>query len=76
MIVNKRNIDKGRTAMLMGALSVAGFLMLLLLQGCARMGNPDGGWFDETPPRVIGADPAEGATNVKKKRCSSILMSI
>ena len=58
MIVNKRNIDKGRTAMLMGALSVAGFLMLLLLQGCARMGNPDGGWFDETPPRVIGADPA------------------
>lgn len=68
MIVNKRNIDKGRTAMLMGALSVAGFLMLLLLQGCARMGNPDGGWFDETPPRVIGADPAEGATNVKKKK--------
>ena len=42
MIVNKRNIDKGRTAMLMGALSVAGFLMLLLLQVCSRMGNPDG----------------------------------
>ena len=43
-------------------------LTLLLLQGCARMGNPDGGWYDETPPKVIGADPAEGATNVNKKK--------
>ena len=43
-------------------------LALLLLQGCARMGNPDGGWYDETPPKVIGAEPAEGATNVSKKK--------
>lgn len=43
-------------------------LTLALLQGCARMGNPDGGWYDETPPKVIGADPADGATNVNKKK--------
>lgn len=40
----------------------------LLLHSCARMGNPDGGWYDETPPRVTGADPGEGATGVRKKK--------
>lgn len=35
---------------------------------CARMGNPDGGWYDEVPPRVVGASPAERATNVSQKR--------
>lgn len=43
-------------------------LTLALLQSCARMGNPDGGWYDETPPKVTGADPADGATNVSKKK--------
>lgn len=41
---------------------------VLLLTSCARMGNPDGGWFDEVPPRVVGASPAEHATNVSQKR--------
>lgn len=48
-------------------LSLAG-VGLLLLFSCARMGNPDGGWYDETPPKVIGAEPMEGATNVGKKK--------
>ncbi len=39
-----------------------------LLVSCARMGQPDGGWYDETPPRVIGASPAEGATDVSAKK--------
>ena len=39
-----------------------------LLVSCARMGQPDGGWYDETPPRVIGASPAEGATGVSAKK--------
>lgn len=43
-------------------------LFVLVLMGCARMGNPDGGWYDETPPRVVGATPADRATNVKTKR--------
>ncbi len=43
-------------------------LAFLLLASCAKMGQPDGGWFDETPPKVIGANPADGAVNVKSKK--------
>ncbi|MCR4602423.1 MAG: Ig-like domain-containing protein [Prevotella sp.] len=32
------------------------------------MGNPDGGWYDDTPPRVVSASPAEGAINVSSKK--------
>ena len=32
------------------------------------MGQPDGGWFDETPPKVIGASPADKGVNVKQKK--------
>lgn len=32
------------------------------------MGQPDGGWYDETPPHVIGANPADKATGVKSKK--------
>ena len=35
---------------------------------CARMGNPDGGWYDDTPPFVVSATPADGATDVKAKK--------
>ena len=41
---------------------------LLLVQSCARMGAPDGGWYDETPPRVIGATPADKALNVDNNK--------
>lgn len=43
-------------------------LAFLLLASCAKMGQPDGGWYDETPPKVIGADPADGGINVKSKK--------
>ena len=48
-------------------------LMLLaafLLGSCARMGQPDGGWYDETPPRIMGAAPADKGTNVKNRKIS------
>ena len=48
-------------------------LMLLaafLLGSCARMGQPDGGWYDETPPRIMGAAPADKGTNVKSQKIS------
>ncbi|MCO6025623.1 Ig-like domain-containing protein [Prevotella cerevisiae] len=47
------------------------FLLLvlpLIVSSCARMGQPDGGWYDETPPRVVGASPADGSTNVNTKK--------
>ena len=31
------------------------------------MGAPDGGWYDETPPHVVGAMPAEKSTHVSKR---------
>lgn len=54
---------------------IGGGLSLLLtvviggvLTSCARMGNPDGGWYDETPPKVLGATPADKATEVKAQK--------
>lgn len=41
---------------------------LTCIVGCARMGSPDGGWYDETPPRIIACTPEENATGVKGKR--------
>ncbi len=39
----------------------------LSLVGCARPGSPDGGPYDETPPRVVSASPAEGAINSRPR---------
>ena len=32
------------------------------------MGSPDGGWYDDDPPRIISSTPADQATNVKEKK--------
>ena len=32
------------------------------------MGQPDGGWFDDDPPVVIGSDPADQSTNISSKK--------
>ncbi|MBO4851914.1 MAG: Ig-like domain-containing protein [Prevotella sp.] len=31
------------------------------------MGQPDGGWYDETPPHVVGATPEDQSTNVRAR---------
>jgi len=41
---------------------------LLLAVGCARMGSPDGGWYDDDPPVVLGSMPADKATGVNTKK--------
>lgn len=43
-------------------------LCMGLLGSCARMGSPDGGWYDDDPPRILGSMPAERATDVKTKK--------
>lgn len=43
-------------------------LALILTAACASIGNPDGGRFDETPPRVVGSSPVDGAVNVSKRK--------
>ncbi len=32
------------------------------------MGQPDGGWYDETPPKVVSCRPADKSTNVNSKK--------
>ena len=44
------------------------FGCLLLAVGCARMGSPDGGWYDDDPPVVLGSTPADKATGVNTKK--------
>ncbi len=41
---------------------------MVSLLGCARMGSPDGGWYDERPPEVIRTVPEIWATNVDEKK--------
>ena len=41
---------------------------LMLITSCARMGQPDGGWYDETPPRVINTSPKDRATGVTQHK--------
>ncbi len=49
-------------------LSVYLFICSFLILSCARPGQPDGGWYDETPPRVVGATPADKATKVSSRK--------
>lgn len=47
------------------------FLLVLAgLYACASQGQPDGGPYDETPPKFVRANPEPGATNNKRKKIS------
>jgi len=39
-----------------------------VVSSCAKMGNPDGGWYDEMPPQVIGAEPEDKGINVNSRK--------
>ena len=43
-------------------------MAVLLTAACARMGQPDGGWYDEIPPHVIKTTPADQSINVSTKK--------
>lgn len=43
-------------------------LLALIVVSCARMGSPDGGMYDETPPVMVNSHPAIGAINSNEKR--------
>lgn len=44
------------------------FCVACAIISCARMGQPDGGWYDDDPPKVIGSTPADQSANVKSKK--------
>ena len=48
------------------ACSVSSFLLVFF--SCARMGTPDGGWYDETPPRIIHTSPMDKSVNASSKK--------
>ena len=64
-----RHIIKKLSAILTKTLPLGGVgVGLFLLSSCARMGSPDGGWYDDTPPHVISSTPADGGINIKAKK--------
>ena len=44
------------------------FSLVAVLASCAKMGQPDGGWYDETPPQIVGCSPADKGVNVRSKK--------
>ena len=44
------------------------FIIATIVASCARMGQPDGGWYDDDPPKVIGSSPLDQSANVHSKK--------
>ena len=67
----KKGKDIGRRMRMLVAVGVISYLLPLtsyLFSSCAKMGNPDGGWFDDDPPQVVRTEPAERSIGVKTKK--------
>ena len=43
-------------------------LLVIVAYSCASIGNPDGGPYDEDPPKFIGSTPSLRANNYKKQK--------
>ena len=46
--------------------------LMLAVAGCARMGQPDGGWYDDDPPRVVATSPQDQSVNIREKKIQII----
>lgn len=69
MYGNSVRVKAGRRRCRFPRLSLSVILLsVALLAGCARMGQPDGGWYDETPPKIVRTSPADKDTGVKSKK--------
>ena len=67
LLTLRRLARRGGVSLLLLLSLLTACLTTPMLYSCARMGAPDGGWYDETPPRVVGAIPAEKSTHVDKR---------
>ena len=47
---------------------IAVLLIMAVCYACASIGNPDGGPYDETPPKFVRSEPVPNATNVQRKK--------
>lgn len=61
---------KSQTAarMVKGALALMMLIAAMTVTSCARMGQPDGGWYDETPPKITSCSPADKSINVRTQK--------
>ena len=66
MLFKDGKVCKGHS--LYKAFFILSFFHFFIFLSCARMGSPDGGWYDDDPPKVIGADPEDKGTNVRSKK--------
>ena len=48
--------------------TLAILILAIVVVSCARMGSPDGGWYDEEPPYVLATSPMENAVNFNGNR--------
>lgn len=51
-----------------GYKSLIGLFLSGILCSCANMASPNGGPYDETPPRIVSSIPLPNATNYKEKK--------
>ena len=49
-------------------LVLCGVFLLVTMYSCANMASPNGGPYDETPPKFISSLPAPNQTNYKGKK--------
>ena len=69
-MTENRSRHHKRTRRAVARLAVWAAALAAAVSSCARMGQPDGGWFDETPPRVVSSAPHDGATDVSSGKIS------
>lgn len=43
-------------------------MLMIVVYSCASMGNPDGGPYDEEPPKFVRSTPKPFAINSKEKK--------
>ena len=65
-MTNGNNSGRNLRRMFVSIVGIVGLISAFC--GCARMGQPDGGWYDETPPRVVGSTPDDKGTNVTNSK--------
>ena len=68
MLKVNRNHIRMRWLVVVGLFSYLLPLTSYLFTSCARMGSPDGGWYDDDPPRILGCTPADKATGVTQRK--------
>lgn len=47
---------------------LVGMMAMMFVMACANIGSPDGGPYDETPPKIVRTTPDFGGMNTKSQR--------